>query len=180
MECVGWTFKKILRYVVGFVAFIILVASVLLFYLAVMQPIYYFPVLTGPYQVGTRTFYFHSSRGEENNRLELVTQFWYPTSQRHVRSTRALHPPSYTYLPDYVSFLRENTTYMWLLFYAMNMQTYAQPNAPILDEKDENGARVKLPLVFYSHGHSFTRGHSTAYCEELASHGYAFLCSSYS
>jgi dienelactone hydrolase len=120
------------------------------------------PIPSGPYSVGTVTYYWVDRTREEqwtpklNDYRQLAVQFWYPA--------RKGNPERETpYIPD-LQRLRASLDQYW-------------PNRPYVRTHATRGAslspaRRRYPIIVFSHGMNSARFDYTALLEELASHGY--------
>jgi predicted dienelactone hydrolase len=119
-----------------------------------------FQPLTGPFAVGTRT-YFWIDRGREEmfttargDKRHLIVQVWYPaeTQPDAQRALYVQHPELYgtPLKPGELS----------------SMETNAVLQAPL------SAAHARYPVILYSHGFNANMFSATFLTEQLASHGY--------
>lgn len=127
-----------------------------------------FPKLTGKFNVGTHIFHWVDDKRIEDlipdstQQRELLVQAWYPAD----------HDASelYQYAPDLLRAWKLGLESSGFPVAHVNqvegIKVHAKPNAPLLSSSSP------YPLILFFHGYVAFRTAYTAYCEELASHGY--------
>lgn len=132
--------------------------------------IFEFPTLTGSYSVGSTTHYFIDEHREEphnpGSKRELMTYIWYPAQSKEKN-------PLIPYQSKETPQVKERFKRIGFPESELNeldhIKCHATPNAPLL--KSES-----YPVIIFSHGFAGTIPELyTAYCEELASHGYVVV-----
>jgi predicted dienelactone hydrolase len=131
-------------------------------------PVFSFPRPTGPYAIGTQTYYWVDPARQDiftadpDDRRELVVQVWYP-AEHEPSAPRAPYVADGRALAPLARQLRlPGSTFR----YFDQVTTNAVVGAP--------GARedARYPVLLFSHGRGGYRQHNTAQVEELVSHGY--------
>lgn len=180
--------RPITNYFLYFISSIAVLTAVFVAYLIWFQPPIFFPKPTGQYAVGCKDFHWvDTSRNEiyahdaAHPNRELMVKIWYPTSAvaQLAMADRSLklggtnlvqkvlpEKPTTRYQTDLDYYCKTTHPLTWLTKHARPMYSYAQPNTTPIKET------MPFPCVLFSHGYGETRESNTAYCEELASHGY--------
>ena len=161
--------------------------------LALMFPVFQFPVPTGPYLVGTVSYHWTDVARTEIHTVtpldqrELVVQVWYP-------GNRAVEIAPTTYLSDSLEALRPETHPTWPIytfpFYLIQspiqflgvkglplvlnhlnlVSTHSYPAIPV------SAAHPRFPVLIFSHGYGVgMHTLNTFQVEELASHGFVVV-----
>ena len=162
--------KRILKYLLYFIAGTTLLTAGLAVYLAWFQPPFYLPKPTGQYAVGVKDFHWIDTNRKETlnddpahpNR-ELMVSIWHPTQGK------PSNKPTTPYAPYLIEYFKKNNKLLWIMALSRPIYSYAKPNATII----QNGKA--FPIIIFSHGDGGTCDSNTAHCEELASHGYVVV-----
>ncbi len=122
---------------------------------------------TGPYGVGTATFYLRDDSRPEiytpdpDDKREVMAQLWYPANP-------APHAEPAPYLDNLdvtgPAIARQFDLPAFLFDHINLTQTNSYPDAPMAVEA--------APVIVFSHGLTGFRGQNTTMAQELASHGY--------
>jgi predicted dienelactone hydrolase len=142
-------------------------ALTLLFSLApILFPVPKLPAPTGPYSIGTLSFYWVDSQRIDpysGSPRRLMAQVWYPAGQ-------TAHYPSSAYMDRLDVGGPVITKLFGLPSYTLSHINLAHTNsyvgAPILENNE------RFPVLIFSHGWTGMRGQNTFQVEELASRGY--------
>ncbi|NBQ17355.1 hypothetical protein EBU24_03495 [bacterium] len=122
-----------------------------------------FPLLTGPYAVGTTLRYIteQTELSSQAEQRELMVRFWYPAE-----GERNLQSP---YSQQGTDALEALNGYLSLSGKSIEeIMTHSALNIPIKQDK--------WPIIFFEHGYISSMPESyTAICEELASHGFMIV-----
>ena len=175
-----WIIKRILKYLLYFIAGATVLTTGLAAYLAWFQPAFHFPKPTGQYAVGTKTYHWIDTNRKEtlnddtaHPSRELMVSIWHPSSLGYdvTGPTDGKLPdkPTTPYAPDLVDYFKKNQKLIWLLGFSRQMYSYAQPGLTMATDVPQ------FPVIIFSHGFGCTRDSNTAHCEELASHGYVVV-----
>lgn len=137
---------------------------------------FYFPKPTGNYAVGTLQYHWIDTSRLETRahdpahpHRELMVKAWYPTEMP------ATGPYVTPYAPELINFYKQQDRTIKdrivALICGANRPLYAyyKPQVPIAQ------ADLPFPIIIFSHGFGVPVDHYTAYCTELASHGYVIF-----
>ncbi len=133
---------------------------------------FYFPKPTGKYAVGMRQFHWIDTARQETRthdpahpHRELMVKAWYPAEIPD--GSVPLAP----YAPALMDFDRQANTNLTVLLAGLHRPIYAYYSQDAsVAHSDE-----PFPIIIFSHGFGTLDDHYTAYCTELASHGYTVL-----
>ncbi len=134
--------------------------------LPILIPVFRFPRPTGPYAIGTVTYYWvDSSRAEvftadPKDHRELMVQLWYPVEGK-TSGRRAPYVPHPEGLAPLARLLR-------LPAFTFSYLKHVSTNAV----RAAAAAEGPFPVLIFSHGRGGYRQHNTMQVEELVSHGY--------
>jgi predicted dienelactone hydrolase len=134
-----------------------------------LMPVPSLPEPTGPYQVGTRTFYLvDASRqeiyaGKTGEPRRLMLQVWYPANPAPGSRPAAWMPHAEIIAPAIAKYLGLPA---FSLDHLVLARTHAFTEAPL------DSSAAPYPLLIYVHGWNGFRAVATHQMEELASHGY--------
>lgn len=158
---------KYIKYVLYLLCgFIILLTGACL-YLLYMP--FYFPKPTGEYAVGRCEYHWVDmsrletrAQDSAHPHRELMVKAWYPVQMP------ATGIPVTPYAPALSDFDRKNSKKIDSVLLGTYRPIYAHylPQAPIAI------SNKPFPVLIFSHGFGLPDDHYTAYCSELASHGY--------
>ncbi len=145
--------------------FLLVLAAIL----PILLPVPVLPKPSGPYPVGSTTFYWIDESRDEiyspqaGDKRRLMVQVWYPAaSQKGARRSPYLQDLSLL-LPALAPQLGLPPV---LLSHLQLARTHSVMNAPAVD-----GSQT-FPVLVFSHGWTGLRAQNTYQMEELASHGY--------
>ena len=120
-----------------------------------------FPTLTGAHEVGSRLYHWI----DNTNQRELLVQVWYPSQINEIKCT--------PYAPDLTNAWKAGLKQSGFpesdIHQIDEIFVHAIPNASLLNDD------MCYPVIFFFHGYVAFRTAYTAYCEELASHGYVVI-----
>ncbi|MFF2886060.1 alpha/beta hydrolase family protein [Paenibacillus sp. NPDC057967] len=135
----------------------------------ILVPVFSFGKPTGPYEIGTATYYVRDDDREElytddpDDKRELVVQLWYPsrTGSTESKAPYVAHPA------ELAAGLSQTQGFPSFLFGHLGLvTTNARVEAAVSEQQDA------WPLLIFSHGMGSYRNSSTFQFEELASNGY--------
>lgn len=134
---------------------------------------FYLPNPTGDYAVGRSKFHWiDTSRKEPNSQdphhpyRELMVKTWYPTQKSETDN------PLSPYAPLVTAFNKEQQKTIGQKFTALMTGMYRPMYAHYAHEVRMAPGDTQFPILIFSHGFGETDDHYSAYCSELASHGY--------
>lgn len=119
-----------------------------------------FQPLTGPFAVGTRTYFWIDEKREETfttapgDKRHLMVQVWYP-AEKQPGAARA----PYVQQPE-------------LYGHSLKPQELASVRTNAVLRAPLSGVHSGYPVILYSHGHNANMFSATFLMEQLASHGY--------
>jgi hypothetical protein len=140
------------------------------FALPLLFPIFRLPRPSGPYRLGTATYYWVDAGRDEtftedpSDRRELMVQIWYPAERVRgaKRGPYLSHSDTIGPVLGKVQFGLPSFVFSHLRYVRAN----AVPDAPVAT------AQARYPVLLFSHGRGGVRVQNTFQVEELASHGY--------
>ena len=167
----GGIVKQILtnRLVAGCAIILCIIGMGLSAALPIVLPVFHFPRLSGPYNIGTVTYHWTDVsrheifRPDKNARRELMVQMWYPA--------REDAPSSHTlYIPDsdavMTALARLHNFPDLSLKHLKYVTTNAAESVPVANDQPS------YPVLIYLEGLTGYRQMNTFQVEELVSHGY--------
>ncbi len=146
-----------------------LVLSILLVFLPVLLPVPRFPLPTGPYPVGTTSFYWVDETREEiyaeqpGTPRRVMVQVWYPAALNEGAQTAPYNPDG---VIDAQAMAQSFGFPKFFLSHLALSETQAYVGEPLAQCFDT------WPVLVFSHGWSGMRYQNTAQAVELASQGY--------
>lgn len=163
--------KQLFRYLFYVVLGTVTVSLGFAVYLALFQPVWYFPRPTGIYAIGVRDYHWVDKNRKElfahdqnHPNRELIVKIWYPTDGKLPTQ------PTTLWAPDLVNYIKKNQKLMWLFLAARPFYCWSQPGAPFIAGQEQ------FPVIIFSHGRGpCNHDSNAAQCEELASQGYVVL-----
>ncbi len=136
--------------------------------LPIVLPVFHFPNPTGPYGIGTTTYYWvDESRPEiftstPDDHRELMVQVWYPAEKNQTNQRDSyVHDVNFSTTASKLGHLPP-----FFFDHLKYVMTNAQPSVAVAD------AGTRFPVVIYSPGRGGYRSVNTYQTEELVSHGY--------
>ena len=140
--------------------------------LPILLPVPRLPKMSGPYQVGTRTFYMEdASRKElysgEDGPRRFMIQVWYPADPRPDDKQGPWMNHAEIYAPSISDYLRLPH---FFLDHLTLVKSPAYVGAPL-----HSAPAGGYPLISFSHGWNGFAAQNTGQMVELASHGYVVV-----
>ncbi|ASA21482.1 alpha/beta hydrolase family protein [Paenibacillus donghaensis] len=139
--------------------------------LPILLPVFSFAAPSGPYAVGTSTYYWVDENRSETytadpaDNRQLMVQLWYPAELEG--DGRDKSAPYIEHLEEIAQGLQDSLNMPRVMFSQLSeIETHAYRDAKV------SSAEKKYPVLLFSHGLTGFRNQNTFQAEELASQGY--------
>ena len=165
-----WPLKRFFKYFLFCFSGVVFLTAGLGTYLIWFQPAFYFPMPTGQYAIGIKTYHWIDAGRKEilhddpaHSNRELMVNIWYPAQGALAEK------PTTHYAPYAIDYLKKNKKMLGILGLSCPIYSYAHPEALLAQDV------LRYPVIIFSHGLGTNRDRNTAHCEELASYGYVVV-----